>query len=41
LFVDPSWKDRSDSINQQNDEMRSYLPLLCWHKFPKNLLSIK
>jgi len=22
LFVDPSWKDRSDSINQQNDEMR-------------------
>ena len=22
LFVDPSWKERSDSINQQNDEMR-------------------
>jgi 4-hydroxyacetophenone monooxygenase len=22
LFVDPSWKDRNDSINQQNDEMR-------------------
>ena len=22
LFVDPSWKDRDDSINQQNDEMR-------------------
>ena len=22
LFVDPLWKDRSDSINQQNDEMR-------------------
>ena len=22
LFIDPSWKDRSDSINQQNDEMR-------------------
>ena len=22
LFVDPSWKDRGDSINQQNDEMR-------------------
>jgi 4-hydroxyacetophenone monooxygenase len=22
LFVDPAWKDRSDSINQQNDEMR-------------------
>jgi 4-hydroxyacetophenone monooxygenase len=22
LFVDPSWKDRNDSINKQNDEMR-------------------
>jgi len=22
LFVDPLWKDRNDSINQQNDEMR-------------------
>ena len=22
LFIDPSWKDRNDSINQQNDEMR-------------------
>ena len=22
LFIDPAWKDRSDSINQENDEMR-------------------